>query len=430
MERKLLVLAAALLSFFYAPAQTYTGKLGYGISPEGFPYDYSQIGVFQQEVAGMCGDSGGVVYMNGNWYDDTSSCGQIPGGHGYTSLSQPNPYGYTDMLTFAFAHYPTLFLAVPNDPTNNWTNATMRGLFLQTLIRAADSLQPAYLFIGNEVDFYLEQDSADYSNFVGFYHAAYDSVKAHSPATKVGTVFNFEHLSGSGTLNAWITPHWSAMDMIDTAKLDILGLSVYPFFSYSTANAVPLTYLDSVFDRLGNKPLAITETGWPGDSLFGSWNASPQQQVDYVNRLFPMISGRNVEVVNWLFLNYLQDTTNDADKLIFKSIAMRDSLGNDRPALALWQTMCGPNGMAAAEENVSVSVFPNPSQGRVQLKFSQQKNAALEIFDAQGRKVFQQTALRSGDEIDTGLAPGLYIYRITLPGNAIVQDKLLVVRPD
>ncbi len=430
MEKKLLVLVAALFSLSVLPAQTYTGKLGYGISPEGFPYDFSQIGVFQQEVAGMCGGSGGVVYMNGNWYDDTSSCGIIPGGHRYTSLSQPNPYGYTDMLTYAFAHYPQLFLSVPGDPTNNWSNATMRALFLQTLIRTADSLQPAYLFIGNEVDFYIAQDSSDYVNFVSFYHTAYDSVKAHSPSTKVGTVFNFEHLSGSGTLNAWTSPHWSAMDMIDTAKLDILGLSVYPFFSYSTASAVPLTYLDSAFDRLGNKPLAITETGWPGDSLIGSWYANPQQQVDYVGRLFSMINGRNVEVVNWLFLNYLQDTTNDMDKLIFKSIAMRDSLGNDRPALALWQSMCGPNGISAAEETRAISMYPNPSEGRVKLVLPGNDAGILEIFDAQGRKVFEQMGVQSGEEIATGLAPGLYIYRITLPGYAAVQDKLLVTRPD
>jgi hypothetical protein len=419
MTRKLLFSFLFLFSQFVF-AQTYAGKLGFGVSPQGFPYHYTQLPIFLQEVSATCG--GSVVYANGNWRDDTAHCGMIPGIQKYISASQPAPYTYTDMLTYAWASYPTLYLSVPANSANNWSNAQMKALFLQTLIRTADTLHPAYLFIGNEINFYIEQDSLDYINFINFYYSAYDSIKAHSPFTKVGTVFNFEHLSGNGALNGWNNSHWTAMDMMDTSKIDILGLSLYPFFNYQTANAIPLTYLDPIFTRMGNKPVSINETGWPGDSLIGTWSGNSQQQVDYVNKLFTMISGRNVEVVNWLFLNYALDSTNNLGLTIFKSVSMRDSLGGDRPAFALWRSMCPDVGIPENPNRALITVYPNPSSGKIifdaAIPFT---NNEIEIFNAEGELVFRKINLIDKQEIDLQLSSGIYFYRFM--GNEVMQDS-------
>lgn len=429
------ILFTVALSFIFvmsAIAQgNYSGKLGYGVSPEGHPYDFSKFGDFLQEVAYMC--DGGVVYANTGWRDSYATSGQIPNLQKIISLLQPIPYGYVDMVTFGWRSGDTLLLRVPGDDTNNWSNATAKSLFLQMLINAADSLQPTYLFIGNEISMYWVLDSSDYLNWVNFYNEAYDSVKVHSPDTKVGTVFNYEHLAGVGVLTGWNTPHWGSLDALDTSKIDILGLTVYPFFSYKTANEVPLDYLDSIFDRIDDKAIAITETGWPADSFIGSWTSSPAQQVDYVNKLFDIIEGHNVEVVNWLFLNYLMDTADTDPNKIFCSVAMRDSLGNDRPALSVWLSKCDTTtgiNEVVNNKSVRVTVYPNPFHTTTVLKIdtSEVIDMGLEIYDLVGRKVKQLKNINTNEIIITreNLSDGIYFYMLKDKRNILTTGKLII----
>jgi len=432
----LISLSLAIFSLTTSAQGRFSGKLGYGVSPKGHPYDYSQFGTFLQEVANTC--NGGVVYANANWRDNLQSSGIIPNVQKVVCSLQPSPYNYVDMITYAWATYPQLYLNVPTNPTNNWTNPDMKNLFLRMLINTADSLGPTYLFIGNEVSAYWVQDSLDYPNWVGFYHTAYDSIKAHSPATKVGTIFNYEHLTGNGVLTGWTTPHWSAFTLFDTSKIDILGLTVYPFFNYDSASKVPITYLNAIFSRMGNKPVAITETGWPADSFIGTWVSSPQQQVDYVNKIFSVINGKNVEVVNWLFLNYMMDNSNTAAVKIFKSVALRDSLGNDRPALATWLSYCSAaTGIGSPSSPIAgyslQQNYPNPFNPSTIIRFSlpQRSHVTLKVFDVLGREV---TTLVDG-KLQPGehsvvfnakdLPSGVYFYCLTTA--TLSQTKLMEV---
>lgn len=428
---KKFVLAFLFAAGFAVTASSqFTGQLGYALSPQGFPNDFSQMGTFLQETASLCGN--GIVYANGDWRDDTASSGIIPNLQKTISQLQPNPYGYTDMLTYAWATYPALHLNTLSDPTNNWTNSDMRSRFLQMLIRTADSLQPAYLFIGNEVDLYLTIDSLDYYNWISFYETAYDSVKAHSPGTKVGTVFSYEHLSGNGTLTGspeWMTPHWNALDDMDTSKMDMVGISFYPFFQYASANAVPNTYLDPMFTHISNKPLVFTETGWPGDSLIGPWNANAQEQVDFVNKLFTLVGAHNVPAVNWFYLNYMMSNSISPDVLIFKSVALRDSLGNDRPALALWQSMCAANAISEEETLVSVVPYPDPSSGEFRFRgLEPEETHTLILLDMQGREVFRRE-VKNDETVAANLSPGLYFYTITGRSGKNANGKILITAP-
>jgi len=428
MKIKIVFLHAFLFVTALSFSQPFNAKLGYGLSPAGFPNDYSQIPAFLQEVGQMC-NGNGVVFQNAEWRDNVASSGIIPSGH--KAIAQLSPvYGYTDMLSFGWGVYPNISLDVPGDTTKIWTNATAKDLFLKMLINAADSLQPTYMFIGNEINFYYEADSVDFVNFVDFYHQAYDSIKAHSPDTKVGTNFNYEHLSGQGTMTGWNTPYWNAFNIFDTTKIDVFSFTIYPFFQYSTANNLPANYLDGIFSRIGNKPIVISETGWPADSFIGTWTSSPAQQVDYVNKLFSLIQGKNVQVVNWLFLNYLMSQANDGFK-IFGSVSMRDSLGNDRPALPVWLSYCDQitsNVEIIAEEN-KLEVYPNPFNTTATLQFENIiYNAEINIYNAIGKKV--KTISKISDNTffihRDNLPDGLYFLRLTQSNKVIATKKLLI----
>ena len=397
MKKTLLLTLTMILSSGLLTSQTFTGKLGYAVSPLGHTADFSQFAEFLEEVANTC--NGGIVFGNGAWRNSVATSGLIPNLQKTVSLLQPESFAYTDMINFAWRSGENLLLNVPEDPTNNWTNDSMKELFLDMLINAADSLQPTYMFIGNETSRYYELDSVDFKNWVEFYNEAYDSIKIHAPNTQVGTVFNYEHLAGTGALTGFTNPHWGAFNAHDKSKIDVLGLTVYPFFHDTLASDIPLTYLDPIFSRWGDKAISITETGWPADSLIGSWKSSPEQQVDFVDRLFEIIEGHNVESVNWLFLHYLLDNTGSDAEKIFKSVSLRDIEGNDQPALARWLSKC--NTSTGIEDDFlatnQLKVFPNPSEGEINIQFKEPTpiDGTLSILDLSGRILLKKTMAKN-----------------------------------
>ncbi|MEW6741879.1 MAG: hypothetical protein AB1486_03885 [Planctomycetota bacterium] len=312
---------------------------GVSLSPEGFPADYDRIEEFYAEVAEM--PRGGVLW-NGAWRDDASGgsdSGEIPDAVGAV-MQGAGAYGFTPMVVFGWRSGDTLLLNVPEDPTNDWTNASARALFLDMLRDFAAEHSPPYLFIGNENDMYYTANPTDYLNWVAFYESAYDSLKAAAPSTRVGTVFNFEHLSGQGKLNGWEVPAWGALESHDLRRIDVLAVTVYPWLHHVHASDVPDSYLEPLLERIGTKPLAITETGWPAENLDGldpAWATSEQEQVDWVERLFSvLLAGLDVRLVNWLFLYPPVDVGMGTDWQLFASVSLRDFDGNARPVLESW----------------------------------------------------------------------------------------------
>jgi len=316
---------------------------GFGISPLGYPLDSSRLGDFFTEVAGM--PAGGVMW-NGGWRDDIvggTDSGTIPEAATYI-MSASELYHFTPISVFGWRSGDTIYLSLPANATNDWTNAEARALFQSMLVEYVETHHPPFVFIGNENSRYYELNPSDYANWVSFYNGAYDAIKAASADTMVGPVFHYEHLSGQGALIAETTPYWQALDLHDLSKIDILGLTLYPFLNYETAAEVPATYLDPLISRVGDKPLAITETGWPAEDLGDlaiPWEQSEAAQLTYLTRLGAMLQGKNVKIVNWLFLNPMVDTGGSpSDWQIFASVSIRNSAGEERPVYQPWLDFC------------------------------------------------------------------------------------------
>ncbi len=316
---------------------------GFGLSPEGFPLpvDASHWTAFYAEVGGM---GRGAVMWNGAWRDDVaggSDAGTVPAACSSLAAAS-STYGFTPVFVFGWRSGTTLYLNVPDNSVNNWTNPQARSRFIGMLVDFAAARNPPYLFLGNENDFYFEQDNVDYLNWLSFYDSAYDNVKAVSPSTLVGPVFNFEHMAGSGALNGWTASFWGALDLHDKSRVDIVGITVYPWLNFSAAASVPSTYLVPLFVRVGPKPVAVTETGWPAENLGGldpPWSTSPQDQVDYIPRFFSAIAGRDVRLVDWTFLHFMvDDGTHSTEWKMFGSVSLYDNSAVRRPAYALWKS--------------------------------------------------------------------------------------------
>lgn len=304
---------------------------GVALSPAGFPADYSQINTFFDEVAGM---GRGAVMWNGAWRDDAehgSDAGTVPLAATAINTASLNGTRFAPVAVFGWRSEQTLFIKVPANQTNDWSNTAARMAF-RTMVRDyAAAHRPALLFLGNESDFYVEQNPADYARWVTTYNEAYDAIKAASPGTKVGPVFNVEHMMGWGTFSGWTTPHHEAWTLHDAGRVDVVGLTVYPYLGIASPAQVPVTYLDPVLAMIGSKPIAITETGWPAEAATAvAWQPGENQQVEYLNRLDAMLRNRSVLLVNWLFLYPMSAGSPDV-LATFGSVSLRRASGGKRP---------------------------------------------------------------------------------------------------
>lgn len=305
---------------------------GVALSPAGFPTDYSQLPAFFDEVASF-GHS--AVLWNGAWRDDVingTDAGTIPAAARLVAESSQNGSRFTPVAVIGWRSGPTLFLRVPGNDTNDWSNAEARAAFRAMVSDYASTFKPTLLFLGNESDFYAEQDPVDYVRWIAAYNEAYDAIKAVSPNTHVGPVFNVEHMMGWGAFSGWTTPHTEAFTLHDRSRLDVVGLTVYPYLGRTAPAEVPANYLDPVHALIGDLPIAITETGWPAAAPTGpvAWDVGETQQTAFLNRLAIMLAGRDVALVNWLFLHPMADGPPDA-LATFGTVSLRGPGGAKRP---------------------------------------------------------------------------------------------------
>lgn len=317
--------------------QTLGYPRGFGLSPRGFPQDYSALASFFSEVSSL---GHGAVMWNGAWRDDAvggANAGTIPAAA--SAVAQAAAGGaFTPVAVFGWRSGATLLVKVPDNPTNDWTNSRARALYAQTVSAYAGTYRPAMLFLGNENDLYYEQDPVGYAAWIAAYDQAYLAVKAASPATLVGPVFNFEHLSGTGVLNGWTTPNWGALTAHSLSRVDIVGVTTYPFFQYAQPSQLQSGYLQPLFSQIGARPIAVTETGWPAERLGGLnplWSGSPQAQVDFIPALVATLQGHDVRLLNWLHL-YMAGNDGSLGWKIFGSVSLRDAAGAERPAYSVF----------------------------------------------------------------------------------------------
>ncbi|MFH1263647.1 MAG: hypothetical protein V1495_09440 [Pseudomonadota bacterium] len=351
MKRFVYLVVVAVLAVFFAACKddricgTPGTFPGFSLSPVGFPVSYDKLGAFFIDTRTL---GVGNLLWKGPWRDDAadgSDAGNVPARA--TQLSQQ---GKTDCFATEFVFQwrsgSALWIGVPSNTSQDWRNIEAKNRFLQMLRMFVSVERPSILFLGNENDFYYEQDLLDYANWLQFYNDTYDELKKILPGVSIGPVFNFEHLSGSGTLRGWIRPFWEAFDHHDFKRVDVVGLTVYPFFKYPIPSEIPATYLDSFVKRLTDAAtaakrtisLAITETGWPAENLGDPnppWVASAQQQTNYIPKFVDMIQGKQLLFYNWLFLYAMADD-GSADWKTFGSISLHDSAGIKRQAYDIW----------------------------------------------------------------------------------------------
>ncbi|HKE44769.1 MAG TPA: hypothetical protein VKB41_09565 [Steroidobacteraceae bacterium] len=142
-------------------------------------------------------------------------------------------------------------------------------------------------------------------------------------------------LGGTGTYAGVET------DFTDFPFVQILGLSSYPYFSFTQPEDIPANY----YSRLLNGrtfPVMVVEGGWTSASV-GTVSSSPELQARYITRhaqLLDAVSARGV--IQLLFADLDLSTYPPPippNLPLFTSLGLTDSTFAAKPALAAWDAL-------------------------------------------------------------------------------------------
>ncbi|MCC7460178.1 MAG: hypothetical protein IT286_02635 [Proteobacteria bacterium] len=315
------------------PAQAH----GFSYSPVGFPDSSNQSTAFFEDMEQFNDTS---VISTQIWRDDLEAgtdAGKTPK---QAELIQDSAlqYCFVPVSTFSWRENGTNYIRIPGYALNNWSNVQARTKFISMLVTFANKYRPPYLLLGHENDFYFQEDPIDYANWLMVYNAAYDAIKEVSESTKIGPSFSYEHMSGQGFLKGWNATYWEALEQHDLSRVDVVGLTVFPFFNFEDPADVPGNYLNSIVTKIGTRPIVITQTGWPARNLGGlnpQWSTTEEDQVTYVNRLTAVTVGKNIPSVNWLYYNSPTQENTENWKT-FGSVSLRTMQGNEYQVFNSW----------------------------------------------------------------------------------------------
>ncbi|MFQ5493663.1 MAG: glycosyl hydrolase 53 family protein [Candidatus Dojkabacteria bacterium] len=234
---------------------------------------------------------------------------------------------------------------------NEWENSVNE--YTETarqILRADPGIK--YFAIGNEINIQYEKEPDKFDTFVSAYKSIYKTLKEEFPEVQIFTVFQYEALLGEAFLTGAADLRDSEVFLLDKFDdtLDLIGLTLYPYFDHTDPNLIPDDYFAPVAKY--GKPLAVTETGWMSRTSFSGplealsdmgYTGSQQQQVDYLLKLIELAEEDDFEFINWFFINdvanWVDGDTGSDGLEIFDSISLRDNQGNSKLVWDYWLSL-------------------------------------------------------------------------------------------
>ncbi|BBA32739.1 hypothetical conserved protein [Methylocaldum marinum] len=214
--------------------------------------------------------------------------------------------------------------------------------YLNYVKRAVDFFHPDYLAITVEANELLENNPALWPAFVNLYQYVYAQLKAIYPQLPVFFTVSLHNLENPTRGN--VDDRWRKIGEL-WSHSDLIGVSFYPFLQYPLDLSDPLRSLAKV-KSAANKPIAITEAGYPAQPSIirslASLPATPEIQRDIYYGLLKAASEDSYKfVVMWSYRDYdklwnaIKDQTPEWGAL-WKDVGMLDENANKRPSFDVW----------------------------------------------------------------------------------------------
>ena len=198
-----------------------------------------------------------------------------------------------------------------------------------TIRKVLDTYDLEYLAFGVEVNRLIpEVSEAAFLDFVNAYRDIYDLVKFKSPDTKVFTIFQLEYLKGAALLSGLeFESQWEVLDLF-YGKLDLVGLTIYPFLEYPSVVEIPPDYYDEIPEYI-DLPIAITEMAWISEDV-SIVQGSEKDQVTFLLGVLESTRDWNLEMMLYSFLYEPQGVD------LFESAALNTTEGKAKEIYNYW----------------------------------------------------------------------------------------------
>jgi hypothetical protein len=227
----------------------------------------------------------------------------------------------------------------------SWSSPEVITAYVNFSLDMIDRFQPDYFEYGTEVSELIINDPVAYAEFLIFSQAVYTAIKALYPELKLITSVAMKS-PGSAQTALIEAAYPQILDYTD-----VVGISTYPyaFFEHNDmgdpAN-LPSNWLSQITEISGNKPLAISETGWIAEDLAidefqYSEQSDPAKQAAYMNALLEASESMQMEFVIWWTVadfDTLWSDTLEEDPVakIWKDIGLYDQQQATRISLNSW----------------------------------------------------------------------------------------------
>lgn len=187
--------------------------------------------------------------------------------------------------------------------------------FILTVLENFDE-EIEYLWIGNEIDAYLNRNKDQIEDYKEFFDETYEAIKSEYPNTKVGTITTYYDAINNKD------KHDDISNVIETVgeKGDMIGFSVYPQHSNAEPTETERLFdeMSIIADRMGKK-FAISETAWSSEGYGGS----EEKQVEYIKNLFSAYK-KHKNRMEYLGLFNIYDFTAEDNKAILSDFKITD----------------------------------------------------------------------------------------------------------
>lgn len=209
-----------------------------------------------------------------------------------------------------------------------------------------DRFHPSYFNYAPEISELILNDPVKFSRFKVFSQRVYQTIKQRYPSLPL--MVSVALKSPDSIESTIIRSNFE--DISD--YIDMVGVSAYPYAFYDhddkgNPDKLPEDWLSQIKYISGNKPIAVTETGWiAGDLVIPNFSYSEASDVyrqrDYTRKLLKAADDLDMAFVIWFSIvdyDALWNGLLDRDDLskLWKDTGLYDEQLNARPALEIWK---------------------------------------------------------------------------------------------
>ncbi len=263
-------------------------KLGIGYFPLNPIYDSNSAWTKASQVAD-------IAYIQRHWKEDSNPDKKDFLNTLENDVKVAKSKGMEIYLAFEVLSPERESLELPSGLSGDFSNENVKQAYLDMVKNVAKTYKPDYFILNVEINLHKQHNPIDYDNYKAVYEEAYDIVKSVSSKTLVAISLSYQDFNGKDCFDSEDTLTFGSF-VQDFPKQDIFAVSTYPL-CYGNPKNIP-SDLFTRLNVLSEKPLFISEIGYPSESFFGI-KSNENIQAEFVEKIKSL---EGAEIINYVSL--------------------------------------------------------------------------------------------------------------------------------